>query len=137
MEEHKRAYALMVRAHSAAILPPSINDIPEFREYLEYISRGGYAIPHRTKTTEIEDAAVIEWKKRYSMMIVLIIHNLCLNACMHVYVHVQWPGVNEPAFQFDICSQYMQLYMKHICIMNIIYLIILLILLPLSCLVYT
>ncbi|KAL5486863.1 hypothetical protein EMCRGX_G019399 [Ephydatia muelleri] len=29
-EEHKRAYALMVRAHSAAILPPSINDIPGF-----------------------------------------------------------------------------------------------------------
>ena len=63
-EEHKRAYALMVRAHSAAILPPSINDIPEFREYLEYISRGGYAIPHRTKTTEIEDAAVIEVEKK-------------------------------------------------------------------------
>ena len=63
-EEHKRAYALMIRAHSAAILPPSINDIPEFREYLEYISRGGYAIPHRTKTTEIEDAAVIEVEKK-------------------------------------------------------------------------
>ena len=63
-EVQKRAYALMVRAHSAAILPPSINDIPEFREYLEYISRGGYVIPHRTKTTEIEDAAVIEVEKK-------------------------------------------------------------------------
>ena len=63
-EEHKRAYALMVRAQSAAILPPSINDIPEFREYLEYKSRGGYAIPHWTKTTEIEDAAVIEVEKK-------------------------------------------------------------------------
>ena len=48
-EKHKRAYALMVRAHSAAILPPSINDITEFREYLEYISRGGYAIQRQLK----------------------------------------------------------------------------------------
>eukprot|EP00731_Ephydatia_muelleri_P017596 Em0010g694a len=59
-EEHKHAYTLMVKAHSAAILPPSINDIPEFRQYLEYISHGGYSLPHRTKTTELEDAAVAE-----------------------------------------------------------------------------
>ena len=35
-------------------------------------------------------------------------------------MHVQWPGVNEPAFQFDICNQFMQLYMKHICIICIL-----------------
>ena len=56
-EEHKHAYALMVKAHSAAILP---NDIPEYRQYLQYISHGGYSLPHRTKTTELEDAAVAE-----------------------------------------------------------------------------
>ncbi|KAL5510791.1 hypothetical protein EMCRGX_G006393 [Ephydatia muelleri] len=40
------------------------SDCDKFREYLEYLSRGGYAIPHRTKTTEIEDAAVIEVEKK-------------------------------------------------------------------------
>ena len=44
----------MVKTHSAAILQPSINDIPEFRKYLEYISHGGYSLPHRTKTMELE-----------------------------------------------------------------------------------
>ena len=75
-EEHKHAYALMVKAHSAAILPPSINDTPEYRQYLQYISHGGYSLPHRTKTTELEDAA--QWqnsRQRY-------IHN-ALYSFMH------------------------------------------------------
>ena len=66
----------MVKAHSAAILPPSINDIPEYRQYLRYISHGGYSLPHRTKTTELEDAA--QWqnsRQRY-------IYN-ALHSCMH------------------------------------------------------
>ena len=28
-------------------------------------------------------------------------------------MHVQWPGVNEPAFQFDICNQYMHYTMYY------------------------
>ena len=64
---------MMVKAHSAAILPPSINDIPEYRQYLQYISHGGYSLPHRTKTTELEDAAVAEQRYIYN----------ALHSCVH------------------------------------------------------
>ena len=41
VEKHKKAYTytLMIRAHCAALLPPLVNDIPEYREYIEFISR--------------------------------------------------------------------------------------------------
>ena len=48
-EDHRKAYELMIRAHSAALLPPWINDILEYREYMEFLSRGAYSLPHRTK----------------------------------------------------------------------------------------
>ena len=76
-EEHKHAYALMVNAHSAAILPPSINDVPEYSQYLQYISHGGYSLPHRTKTTELEDAAVAELEAK------VYLQCTPFNACMH------------------------------------------------------
>ena len=60
VEEHKKAYTLMIRAHCAALLPPLVNDIPEYREYIEFISRGAYVLPHRTKTTELHDEAASE-----------------------------------------------------------------------------
>ena len=57
IEKHKKAYTLMIRAHCAALLPPLVNDILEYREYIEFISRGSYALPHRTKTTDLHDEA--------------------------------------------------------------------------------
>ena len=41
VDKHKKAYTytLMIRAHCAALLPPLVNDIPEYREYIEFISR--------------------------------------------------------------------------------------------------
>ena len=76
-EEHKHAYALMVKAHSAAILPPSINDISEYRQYLQYTSHRGYSLPHRTETTELP-WRMRQWqnsRQRY-------IYN-ALHSCMH------------------------------------------------------
>eukprot|EP00731_Ephydatia_muelleri_P029026 Em0020g670a len=59
-EEQTHTLTLMVRAHSAGLLPFTLNDIPEFREYINYISKGRYTLPHRTKTTELEDTAILE-----------------------------------------------------------------------------
>ncbi|KAL5490949.1 hypothetical protein EMCRGX_G016155 [Ephydatia muelleri] len=59
-EEQKHALALMVGAHSAGLLPPTLNDVPEFREYINFISKGRYTLPHRTKTTALEDEAFLE-----------------------------------------------------------------------------
>eukprot|EP00731_Ephydatia_muelleri_P021588 Em0014g179a len=57
VEENTKAHALMIQAHCAALLPPLVNDIPEYREYIEFISRGCFDLPHRTKTTELQAAA--------------------------------------------------------------------------------
>ena len=46
VEEHRKAYTLMIRAHCATLLPPLVNDIPEYREYIEVISRGSYMLCH-------------------------------------------------------------------------------------------
>ena len=54
-DQQKLALVLRVKAHSAALIPPSVNDIPEFREYIEFISKGQFSLPHRTKTAELED----------------------------------------------------------------------------------
>ena len=51
IEEHKKAYTLMIRAHCAALLPPLVSDIPEYREYIEFISRGSYVLPHHHRAT--------------------------------------------------------------------------------------
>ena len=59
-EEQKQALARMIRAHSAGLLPPTLNDIPEFREYINFISKGRYTLPHHTKTTEIDDTAFMD-----------------------------------------------------------------------------
>ena len=50
----------MIGAHCAALLPPLVNDIPEYREYIEFISRDSYALPHCTKTTDLHDEAASE-----------------------------------------------------------------------------
>ncbi|KAL5503543.1 hypothetical protein EMCRGX_G010508 [Ephydatia muelleri] len=42
------------------LLPPWVNDIQEYREYIEFISRGSYALPHRTKTADLHDEAASE-----------------------------------------------------------------------------
>ena len=63
-EEHKQALVLMVKAHSAALMPPSANDIPEFRQYIEFISKGQFSLPHRTKTAELEDLLFLETRKK-------------------------------------------------------------------------
>lgn len=38
-DQQKQALVLMVKTHSAALIPPSMNGIPEFREYIEFISK--------------------------------------------------------------------------------------------------
>ena len=72
VEDHTKAYSLMVRAHSAALLPPWVNDIQEYREYIEFISRGSYALPHRTKTTDLHDEAANEIVEKVGYIIITV-----------------------------------------------------------------
>ena len=71
-EEQKQALALMVGAHSAGLLPPTLNDVPEFREYINFISKGRYTLPHR-KTTDLEDEAFLE--KRDLVIVCILVSN--------------------------------------------------------------
>ena len=84
VEEHKKAYALMIRAHCAALLPPLVNDIPEYREYIEFISRGSYVLPHRTKTTDLHDEAACEIVDKVYVLTNVFIDQ-CQFTCMHAY----------------------------------------------------
>ena len=72
VKDHTKAYSLMVRAHSAALLPPWVNDIQEYREYIEFISRGSYALPHRTKTTDLHDEAASEIVEKVGYIIITV-----------------------------------------------------------------
>ena len=62
----------MVGAHFAGLLPPTLNDVPEFREYINFISKGRYTLPHRTKTIALEDEAFLE-KRDLVIVIVCIL----------------------------------------------------------------
>lgn len=73
-EEQTHTLTLMVRAHSAGLLPLTLNDIPEFREYINYISKGRYTLPHRTKTTELEDTAILE--KRDVVIVCILVPDI-------------------------------------------------------------
>lgn len=81
IEEHKKAYVLMIRAHCAALLPPLVNDILQYQESIEFISRGSYALPHRTKTTaDLHDAAASEIVDKVYVLFYVFIHQCHLNA---------------------------------------------------------
>ena len=67
VKENTKAHALMIQAHCAALLAPLVNDIPEYREYIEFISRGCFDLPHRTKTTELQDAAAATVENKVSI----------------------------------------------------------------------
>ena len=51
-QRQTHADQLLVNALTANLLPPSLMDSPEFREFLDFISNGTYIPPHRTKATE-------------------------------------------------------------------------------------
>ena len=74
-EEQKHALALMVVAHSAGLLPPTLNDVPEFREYINFISKGRYTLPHRTKTTALEDEAFLEKRDLVIVIVCIVVSN--------------------------------------------------------------
>ena len=54
-QRQTHADQLLVNALTANLLPPSLMDSPEFREFLDFISNGTYIPPHRIKATELID----------------------------------------------------------------------------------
>ena len=75
-EEDKQALVLMVKAHSAALMPPSVNDIPEFHQYIEFISKGQFSLPHQTKTVELEDLLFLETRKNVASLLHILFFNV-------------------------------------------------------------
>ena len=80
-EKLARANELLVKAFTVNLLPPTLMDSPEFRDFLYYISNGAYAIPHRTKTTELIDVQYENVLRKVCWLILLSICSISFVSC--------------------------------------------------------
>jgi hypothetical protein len=65
------AYRLMVAAFTRCLLPVRLVDIPEFNDFINFISRGSFPRPGRTKLGSLIDEAYVAKRNAVSKPILL------------------------------------------------------------------